>query len=122
MRVWHAAAIDICDGRDYDSECLGEMQEADGSWPMGWTYKYPLKNILIENKGLTTAIPIRNYKELELRLYSGDPYAHQSLVLWNESNLQVPLHHDARVGTKYNHTLSTIHTRLFFPHGMEHCK
>lgn len=73
MRIYAAAVVDICDSRDY--ERLGKMQEADGSWPTGWIYKYGSKDILIGNKGLTTALAMsamRNYKELELCLRSFD--------------------------------------------------
>ena len=71
MRIHAAAAVDLCDSRDY--ECLKRMQEADGSWPMGWMYRIAARGILIGNKGLTTALAVsamRNYKELELRLHS----------------------------------------------------
>ena len=74
MRIQAATVVDLCDSRDY--ERLERMQEADGSWPIGWMYKYgPAKNVLIGNKGLTTAFALsamRNYKGLELRLRSFD--------------------------------------------------
>ncbi|KAG9309523.1 HAD-like protein [Chiua virens] len=73
MRIYAAAALDLCDSKDY--ERLVRMQEADGSWPMGWMYKYGASGILIGNTGLTTALAvsaIRRYKELECRLRSFD--------------------------------------------------
>ena len=73
MRVYAAAVVDLCDSRDY--ERLRKTQETDGSWPMGWVYKYGATGTLIGNTGLTTAIAvsaIRSYKELELRLRSFD--------------------------------------------------
>ena len=74
MRIHAATVVDLCDNRDY--ERLRRMQEMDGSWPIGWMYKYgPAKDLLIGNKGLTTAFAvsaIRNYKDLELRLRSFD--------------------------------------------------
>ena len=73
MRIHAATVVDVCDSRDY--ERLGKMQNVDGSWPMGWIYKYGARDILIGNQGLTTALAmsaIRNYKELELRLRSID--------------------------------------------------
>lgn len=73
MRIHAAAAVDVCDSRDY--ERLGKMQNADGSWPTGWIYKYGARDILIGNQGLTTALAVsamRNYRELECRLRSFD--------------------------------------------------
>lgn len=73
MRIHAAAVVDLCDSRDY--ERLRRMQEADGSWPMGWIYKYGASKVLIGNKGLTTALAvssIRRYRELELHLRSFD--------------------------------------------------
>ncbi|KAF8432402.1 HAD-like protein [Boletus edulis BED1] len=69
VRIHAATVVDLCDTRDYEQ--LGKMQDADGSWPMGWIYKYGAEDVLIGNKGLTTALAVsamRNYKELELRL------------------------------------------------------
>ena len=73
MRIQAATVVDLCDSRDY--ERLGRMQEVDGSWPIGWMYKYGTNGISIGNKGLTTVLAVsamRNYKELELRLRSFD--------------------------------------------------
>ena len=73
MRIHAATVVDLCDRRDY--ERLRRMQEADGSWPIGWMCHYGTKDILIGNKGLTTAFAVsamRNYRELELRLRSFD--------------------------------------------------
>ena len=73
MRIHAATAVDLCDSRDY--ERLGRMQEVDGSWPMGWMYRLVTRDILIGNKGLTSALAvsaIRKYKELECRLCSFD--------------------------------------------------
>lgn len=73
MRIHAAAAVDLCDSRDYEQ--LRRMQEADGSWPMGWMYRLPASGILIGNRGMTTAFAvqaIRSYKELEVRLCSYD--------------------------------------------------
>ncbi|KAG9309549.1 hypothetical protein JVU11DRAFT_10527 [Chiua virens] len=69
MRIYAAVALDLCDSKDY--ERLVQMQEANGSWPMGWMYKYGASGILIGNTGLTmalTVLAIRCYKELECRL------------------------------------------------------
>lgn len=69
MRVLAAAVVGLCDKSDYDR--LLTMQEMDGSWPMGWVYKYGAVDILIGNKGLTTALAINAVKELDaLRLGS----------------------------------------------------
>ncbi|KAH0830332.1 HAD-like protein [Lanmaoa asiatica] len=73
MRIHAAAVVDLCDSRDY--ERLARMQEVDGSWPMGWMYRYGARGILIGNKGLTTAFAVsamRSYQELERRLRSFD--------------------------------------------------
>ena len=73
MRIHAATVVDVCDSRDY--ERLRKMQNADGSWPMGWIYKYGASDIFVGNQGLTTALAVsamRHYKELELRLRSFD--------------------------------------------------
>ncbi|KAH0830350.1 HAD-like protein [Lanmaoa asiatica] len=75
MRIHAATVVDLCDSRDH--ERLARMQEADGSWPTGWMYKYGTRvgGILFGNKGLTTACAVsamRNYQKLELRLRSSD--------------------------------------------------
>jgi hypothetical protein len=70
MRIYAATVVDLCDSRDY--ERLGRV---DGSWPMGWMYRLVTRDILIGNKGLTTAFAVsamRRYKELECRLSSFD--------------------------------------------------
>lgn len=73
MRIHAAAVVDLYDSRDY--ERLRRLQEADGSWPLAWLLKYGSKDIVLGNKGLTTAFAVsamRSYKELELRLRSYD--------------------------------------------------
>ena len=72
MRVYAAATVGILDSRDYEQ--LRKMQEADGSWPMGWIYRYGAKVVLVGNKGLTTALAvsaIQKYNELEFRMCLG---------------------------------------------------
>lgn len=74
MRVIAAATVDLCPRRDYE-RLLG-MQEADGSWPTGWMYKYGSSGVLIGNKGLTTALAgeaVKKYRELQSELQSYDP-------------------------------------------------
>ncbi|KAF8120945.1 HAD-like protein [Boletus edulis] len=57
VRIHAATVVDLCDTRDYEQ--LGKMQDADGSWPMGWIYKYGAKDVLIGNKGLTDGLELR---------------------------------------------------------------
>ncbi|EIW61159.1 uncharacterized protein TRAVEDRAFT_117288 [Trametes versicolor FP-101664 SS1] len=67
MRLLAAAAAGLQDRRGYDR--LLTMQDEDGAWPTGWMYKYGLSDILIGNKGLTTAMAvaaIRRFRELEV--------------------------------------------------------
>ncbi|KAJ6490886.1 HAD-like protein [Mycena sanguinolenta] len=62
MRVLAAAVVGLCDIADHDR--LLAMQELDGSWPMGWVYKYGAVDILIGTKGLTTALAVNALKEV----------------------------------------------------------
>ena len=73
MRIHATTVVDLCDSQDYEQ--LGRMQEADGSWPMGWMYRPVTRDILIGNKGLTTVFTVsamQKYKELEYHLSSFD--------------------------------------------------
>ncbi|KAJ7621208.1 HAD-like protein [Roridomyces roridus] len=63
MRVLGAAVVGLCDKADH--ERLLSMQEVDGSWPMGWVYKYGASGVLIGNTGLTTALAVNAMKEVE---------------------------------------------------------
>ncbi|KAJ6474825.1 HAD-like protein [Mycena sanguinolenta] len=63
MRVLAAAVVGLCDIGDHDR--LLAMQELDGSWPMGWVYKYGAVDILIGSKGLTTALAVNALKEID---------------------------------------------------------
>ncbi|KAF7347952.1 HAD-like protein [Mycena sanguinolenta] len=63
MRVLAAAVVVLCDVADHDR--LLAMQELDGSWPMGWVYKYGAVDILIGSKGLTTALAVNALKEVD---------------------------------------------------------
>ena len=63
MRIVAAASIGIRDTQDYRR--LLEMQEDDGSWPVGWFYWYPSNGIQIGNKGLTTAIAVSAIKKYQ---------------------------------------------------------
>ncbi|KAJ6471487.1 HAD-like protein [Mycena sanguinolenta] len=63
MRVLAAAVVGLCDIADHDR--LLAMQELDGSWPMGWVYKYGAVDILIGSKGLTTALAVNALKEVD---------------------------------------------------------
>ncbi|KAJ7321618.1 HAD-like protein [Mycena albidolilacea] len=63
MRIIAAAVVGLCDTVDH--ERLLSMQEVDGSWPVGWVYKYGAVDILIGNKGLTTALGMRALREVE---------------------------------------------------------
>ncbi|EIN08974.1 HAD-like protein [Punctularia strigosozonata HHB-11173 SS5] len=56
MRIIAASKVQFCDTVDYQR--LLDMQEVDGSWPVGWVYKYGGADIVIGNKGLTTALAI----------------------------------------------------------------
>ncbi|KAI1792346.1 HAD-like domain-containing protein [Ganoderma leucocontextum] len=56
MRVTAAASVGGRAARDY--ERLMAMQEEDGSWPVGWMYKYGSSGVRIGNKGLTTAMAV----------------------------------------------------------------
>ena len=60
MRIIAATAVGLSDTCDY--ERLLAMQEVDGSWPTGWMYKYGSADILIGNKGLTTALAVNAVK------------------------------------------------------------
>ncbi|KAL5484768.1 hypothetical protein ACEPAI_7410 [Sanghuangporus weigelae] len=63
MRVIAGAAVGV---RMYvDHERLLKMQEEDGSFPLGWAYKYGGSGILLGNKGWTTALAIQAIKAFE---------------------------------------------------------
>jgi hypothetical protein len=69
MRISAAGVVGLCDTSDH--ERLLCMQEVDGSWPIGWIYKYGGADISIGNQGLTTALAINALREVEaLRLAS----------------------------------------------------
>ena len=55
-RVLVAAEIGIISDARKDCMRLLEMQDADGSWPAGWFYRYGSSGILLGNQGLTTAM------------------------------------------------------------------
>ena len=55
-RVLVAAEIGIISDAREDCMRLLEMQDADGSWPAGWFYRYGSSGILLGNQGLTTAM------------------------------------------------------------------
>ena len=56
MRVLTAASVGVRASLDYQRLLLA--QEEDGSWPVGWLYKYGSTGMRIGNKGLTTAIAV----------------------------------------------------------------
>ena len=57
MRIIAAASVGLCD--EVDHERLLMLQETDGSWPIGWLYKYGSNGALIGNKALATAFAWR---------------------------------------------------------------
>ena len=63
MRVIAGATMGIRMFVDY--ERLLRMQEVDGSFPMGWAYKYGGSGILLGNKGWTTALALKAIKAFE---------------------------------------------------------
>lgn len=63
MRVIAGAAVGIRMFVDY--ERLLRMQEEDGSFPMGWAYKYGGSGILLGNKGWTTALAVKAIQAFE---------------------------------------------------------
>jgi hypothetical protein len=63
MRIIAAATVGMCDVADY--ERLLATQEEDGSFPIGWVYKYGGSGLLIGNKGLTTALAVQAIKAVE---------------------------------------------------------
>jgi hypothetical protein len=63
MRIIAACTVHVEDALGSDIRQLKGMQEVDGGWPTGWIYKYGSKDILIGNRGLTTAMAM---KALEL--------------------------------------------------------
>lgn len=68
MRILAAGAAGLQDRRGYDR--LLRMQEEDGAWQTGWIYKYGMNEILVGNKGLTTALAvaaIRRFRELGVK-------------------------------------------------------
>ena len=60
MRVMAAAHAGIFLAHDYEE--LLALQQTDGSWPLGWAYKYGGSGILIGNVGLSTAYAARAIK------------------------------------------------------------
>jgi hypothetical protein len=65
MRILAARTVGLAPSADY--ERLLSMQGVDGSWAMGWMYKYGASGLLIGNQGLTTAFAvnaIKAYNEL----------------------------------------------------------
>ncbi|EJD03446.1 HAD-like protein [Fomitiporia mediterranea MF3/22] len=57
MRIIAGAAVGV---RMYvDHERLLKLQEEDGSFPLGWAYKYGGSGILLGNKGWTTALAVQ---------------------------------------------------------------
>lgn len=48
-----------------DYERLIRLQEEDGSFPMGWAYKYGGSGILLGNKGWTTALAVKAIKAFD---------------------------------------------------------
>ena len=65
MRIITAASIGVGDLQDYKH--LAASQEEDGSWQVGWFYRYGATGILMGNRGLTTAMAasaIRKHREL----------------------------------------------------------
>ncbi len=63
MRIIAACTVHVEDALGSDIQQLKGMQEVDGGWPIGWICKYGSKDILIGNRGLTTALAM---KALEL--------------------------------------------------------
>ena len=63
MRVIAGATVRVRNHVDY--ERLLRLQEADGSFPLGWVYKYGGADILIGNKGLTTALAVEAVKAIK---------------------------------------------------------
>jgi hypothetical protein len=63
MRIIAACTVHVEDALGSDIQQLKGMQEVDGGWPSGWIYRYGSKDILIGNRGLTTALAM---KALEL--------------------------------------------------------
>jgi hypothetical protein len=57
MRIIAAATVGIRDTVDY--ERLLATQEEDGSFPLGWVYKFCVSGMLIGNKGLATALAVK---------------------------------------------------------------
>ena len=60
MRIMAAAHVNIFLAHDYEE--LLTLQQTDGSWPLGWMYKYGASGILIGNVGLSTAYAARAIK------------------------------------------------------------
>lgn len=63
MRVATAARLGFLDSVDY--QILLSLQEADGSWPVGWVYRFATTGIEIGNKRLTTAIAIQALRAVD---------------------------------------------------------
>ncbi|KAI0711642.1 HAD-like protein [Earliella scabrosa] len=65
MRIVTAASIGVAYLQDYKH--LVASQEEDGSWQVGWFYRYGSTGVLMGNTGLTTAMAasaIRRHREL----------------------------------------------------------
>jgi hypothetical protein len=60
MRIIAASRVGLWDQQDFDQ--LLRMQEADGSWPLGWLCKFNSGKHLMGNKCLTTALAIQALK------------------------------------------------------------
>lgn len=63
MRIIAGAAVGIRMYVDY--ERLLSMQSADGSFPLGWAYKYGGSGMLLGNQGWTTALAVQAIKAFE---------------------------------------------------------
>ncbi|KAH8110336.1 hypothetical protein DFH11DRAFT_1514564 [Phellopilus nigrolimitatus] len=60
MRVFAGSVVGV---RMYvDHERLLRMQEEDGAFPLGWVYKYGSSDMIIGNKGWTTALAVQACK------------------------------------------------------------
>jgi hypothetical protein len=59
MRIIAACTVHVEDALGSDIQQLKGMQEVDGGWPTGWIYKYGSIDILIGNRGLTTALALK---------------------------------------------------------------
>ena len=65
MRVLTCSALDLdC---DVDRQTLLDLQREDGSWELGWMYRYPSTGIKLGNHGVTTAFAIKAIASSEKR-------------------------------------------------------